>query len=117
MEGLLVILNTLSPVLVASVGAYSAITVAKLTKMQKDIKTNLGPANIGEAIEVISSRVDSIGASQLRMTNSIDELRLRDENKSDELDDIEDKVKDLDDIEDKVNDLKDMVEPDDEEEN
>lgn len=95
MEGLLVILDTLSPVLVASVGAYSAITVAKLSKMQKDIKTNHGTANIGEAIDIIRSRVDSIGASQLRMANSIDELRLQDEDTADKLEDIEDKVKDL----------------------
>lgn len=95
MEGLLGILDTLSPVLVASVGAYSAITVAKLSKMQKDIKTNHGTANIGEAIDIIRSRVDSIGSSQLRMANSIDELRLRDQNKTEKLDDIEDKVKDL----------------------
>jgi|SRR5690625_3012759 len=95
MEGLLVILDTLSPVLVASVGAYSAITVAKLSKMQKDIKTNHGTANIGEAIDIIRSRVDSIGASQLRMANSIDELRLRDEDTADKLEYIEGKVKDL----------------------
>lgn len=95
MEGLLVILDTLSPVLVSGVGAYSAITVAKLSKMQKDIKTNHGTANIGEAIDIIRSRVDSIGASQLRMANSIDELRLQDEDTADKLEDIEDKVKDL----------------------
>lgn len=95
MEGLLVILNTLSPVLVASVGAYSAITVAKLSKMQKDIKTNHGTTNIGEAVDMIRTRVDTISASQLRMATSIDELRLRDENKSYQLDDIEGKVNDL----------------------
>lgn len=95
MEGLLVVLNTLSPVLVSCVGAYSAITVAKLSKMQKDIKTNHGTSSIGEAVDIIRSRVDSIGASQSRLASSIDELRLRDEKTSNKLDDIEDKVKDL----------------------
>ena len=60
MELLAVVFDALSPVLVALVGAYSAITVAKLTKMQKDIMTNHGTSNIGEAVDIIRSRVDSI---------------------------------------------------------
>ena len=76
MELLAVVFDALSPVLVALVGAYSAITVAKLTKMQKDIMTNHGTSNIGEAVDIIRSRVDSISLSQARIMECIDHLKL-----------------------------------------
>ena len=79
MELLAVVFDALSPVLVALVGAYSAITVAKLTKMQKDIMTNHGTSNIGEAVDIIRSRVDSISLSQARIMECIDHLKLNDE--------------------------------------
>lgn len=92
MELLAVVFEDLSPVLVALVGAYSAITVAKLTKMQKDLETNHGSSNIGEAVDMIRARVDSISLSQDRMMDYVDHLRLNDEKTASKIQDIEKKI-------------------------
>lgn len=92
MELLAVVFDALSPVLVALVGAYSAITVAKLTKMQKDIMTNHGTSNIGEAVDIIRSRVDSISLSQARIMEDIDHLKLNDEKTASKICDVEAKI-------------------------
>lgn len=92
MELLAVVFDALSPVLVATVGAYSAITVAKLTKMQKDLETNHGTSNIGEAVDMIRSRVDSISLSQARIMECIDHLKLNDEKTASKICDIENKI-------------------------
>ena len=89
------VLSALSPVMVAAVGAYSAITVAKLTKVQKDIKTNHGTANIGEAIDVIRSRVDAISLSQDAMSASIDHIRFRSDDLSNRMDSLESSVQEV----------------------
>ena len=92
MELLAAVFDALSPILVALVGAYSAITVAKLTKMQKDIKTNHGSSNIGEAVDIIRARVDSISLSQARIMEHIDHLKLNDEKTASKIQDIEKKI-------------------------
>ena len=92
MDLLAAVFNALSPVLVALVGAYSAITVAKLTKMQKDIKTNHGTSNIGEAVDIIRARVDSISLSQARIMEHIDHLKRNDNKTASKICDIEEKI-------------------------
>lgn len=92
MDLLAAVFDALSPILVALVGAYSAITVAKLTKMQKDIKTNHGSSNIGEAVDIIRARVDSISLSQARIMEHIDHLKLNDEKTASKIGDIEEKI-------------------------
>ena len=89
------VLSALSPVMVAAVGAYSAITVAKLTKMQKDIKTNHGTANIGEAVDIIRSRVDGISLSQDTMSAGIENLRNRSDDLHNRMESLENMVQDV----------------------
>lgn len=89
------VLSALSPVMVAAVGAYSAITVAKLTKMQKDIKTNHGTANIGEAVDIIRSRVDGISLSQDTMSAGIENLRNRSDELHNRMESLENMVQDV----------------------
>ena len=89
------VLSALSPVMVAAVGAYSAITVAKLTKMQKDIKTNHGTANIGEAVDIIRSRVDGISLIQDTMSAGIENLRNRSDELHNRMESLENMVQDV----------------------
>lgn len=89
------VLSALSPVMVAAVGAYSAITVAKLTKMQKDIKTNHGTANIGEAVDIIRSRVDGISLSQDTMSAGIENLRNRSDDLYNRMESLENMIQDV----------------------
>ena len=89
MHALEVILASLSPILVSAVGAYSAITVAKLTKVQKDLKTNHGTSNIGEVVDIIRTRVDSISTSQTDITDTIDHIRDYTEHLGDMIDRLE----------------------------
>lgn len=66
------ILNALSPLLIAMMTAFSAMVVARISSLQKDVqankkqtaqvhadlKTNHGSKNIGDAIDILRTKVD-----------------------------------------------------------
>lgn len=70
-ESMSILVEVLSPVLVAMVAGYSSVTVAKLNKIQKDITTNHGTSNMGEAVDEIRSRVDEISDSQTTISTDV----------------------------------------------
>lgn len=91
------LLTVLSPIMVAVVAAYSSVLVAKLNRVQKDIKTNHGTANIGQAIDVIRSRVDVIATSQADVIKVVKEMNKADENLNKKIDRIEDRIESIED--------------------
>lgn len=91
------LLTILSPIMVAVVAAYSSVLVAKISRVQKDIKTNHGTANIGQAIDVIRSRVDVIATSQADVIRVVKEMNKADENLNNKIDRIEDRIESIED--------------------
>jgi len=78
--------------MVAIVAAYSSILVAKISRVQKDIKTNHGTANIGQAIDVIRSRVDVIATSQADVIKVVKEMNDADKAVHSKIDKIETRI-------------------------
>lgn len=97
MDLLLDLLTILSPIMVAVVAAHSSVLVAKLNRVQKEIKTNHGTSNIGNAIDVIRSRVDVIATSQADVIRVVKEMNKADKDLNDKIDRIEDRIKDIED--------------------
>lgn len=95
MDVLFDLLTILSPIMVAVVAAYSSVLVAKISRVQKDIKTNHGTANIGQAIDVIRSRVDVIATSQADVIKVVKEMNKADEDLNNKIDRIENRVESI----------------------
>lgn len=81
--------------MVAVVAAHSSVLVAKLNRVQKEIKTNHGTSNIGNAIDVIRSRVDVIATSQADVIRVVKEMNKADKDLYDKIDRIEDRVENI----------------------
>ena len=60
METIMRLIESLTPLLVAIVAAYGGVIVAKINKLQKDMKTNHGSTSPGNAIDRIYEKVDAI---------------------------------------------------------
>lgn len=90
-------LTILSPIMVAMVAAHSSVLVAKLNRVQKEIKTNHGTSNIGNAIDVIRSRVDVIATSQADVIRVVKEMNKADKSLNDKIDRIEDRIENIED--------------------
>lgn len=69
------LLGFLTPVMVAIITAYSAVLVAKVNKVQKDITTNHGSKNIGDAIDKLSTQVDRIDKNQDMLLTSVSAIQ------------------------------------------
>jgi len=80
------LIESLTPLLVAMTAAYGAVLVAKVTKVQKDVKdttdkvdevkrdivTNHGSKNLGDAIDRLTTCVTEIKKDQKTMGERID---------------------------------------------
>lgn len=83
------ILEVLTPILVAVVTAYGAVLVAKVSKLQKDIKTNHGSKNLGDAIDRIWSKVDVISENQDGLITTVHAMKRHDKELDRRLTDLE----------------------------
>lgn len=86
MESLMKLIESLTPLLVAMTAAYGAVLVAKVTKVQKDVKattdkvdevkrdiiTNHGSKNLGDAVDRLTTCVFEIKEDQKAMGERID---------------------------------------------
>lgn len=93
LESLRSLIESLTPLLVAMTTAYGAVLVAKVTKVQKDIKTNVakvaevqrdiktnhGSKNLGDAIDRLTTKVEVIGDNQDALIETVKGMQLRDE--------------------------------------
>lgn len=82
LDALLNIIGTLTPVFVATVTAYGAVLVAKVNKIQKDIKTNHGSKNLGDAVDIIWNKIDDVRDRQEDMATTLESMQSRDESLS-----------------------------------
>ncbi|QBZ73251.1 membrane protein [Microbacterium phage Theresita] len=87
------ILSVLTPVFVAATTAYGAVLVAKIskvqkdtkatnekvTKVQKDIVTNHGSKNLGDAIDRLTTKVNTISDNQDDLISTVKGMQARDE--------------------------------------
>ena len=89
LELTLKLLNALTPLFVAMVTAYGAVLVAKVSKLQRDIKTNHGSRNLGHAIDIIRTKVELIEDNQDDLIESVKKLHRTDSILKERLDDLE----------------------------
>lgn len=54
------VLTVLTPVLSALVTAISAIAVAKIQQIKREIKTNHGSSSLGDAVDMIHEQLDDL---------------------------------------------------------
>lgn len=71
------ILEVVTPILVAVVTTVGAVLIAKVTKMQRDMKTNHGSLNLGDAVDRIWSKVDKISDNQDGLIKTVDYMEDR----------------------------------------
>lgn len=70
------LIESLSPVMVALVAAYSSVLVAKLNKVQKDIKTEPGSKNLGESVDQIRTQVNIMSANQSSTLDTLNKVNM-----------------------------------------
>lgn len=68
------LIESISPVLVALVAAYSSVLVAKLNKVQKDIQTEPGTKNLGDAVDQIKNQVNIISSNQASTLQTLEKV-------------------------------------------
>uniref|UniRef100_A0AAU6R5Y3 Nucleoporin n=1 Tax=Micrococcus phage Olihed TaxID=3092209 RepID=A0AAU6R5Y3_9CAUD len=80
------ILGALTPLLVAATTVYGGVLVAKINKVntkvdkvQKDIVTNHGSKNIGDAIDRLWEKLGTISDNQQDLIESVGRLRANDD--------------------------------------
>lgn len=78
LEALMSLINVLMPLFVAVVTAYGAVMVAKLNKVQKSMTTNHGSKSLGDAIDIIRTKVDVISDNQDDLISTVKQLHQRD---------------------------------------
>lgn len=72
---MVIFLEFLGPIMAAAVGSYSAIAVAKINRVHKEIKTGAGSSNIGESVDVIRSLVNTMSDNQDVMIHNIEGIK------------------------------------------
>lgn len=72
------IVAAISPILVAIITVMGSVVVTKIERLQKDIRTNRGSANLGDAIDLIRDRVDTLNANQLELMKDVRVMKRQD---------------------------------------
>lgn len=72
------IVATISPILVAIITVMGSVVVTKIERLQKDIRTNRGSTNLGDAIDLIRDRVDTLNANQLELMKDVRVMKSQD---------------------------------------
>jgi hypothetical protein len=72
------IVAAISPILVAIITVMGSVVVTKIERLQKDIRTNRGSANLGDAIDLIRDRVDTLNANQLALMKDVRVMKHQD---------------------------------------
>lgn len=72
------IVAAISPILVAIITVLGSVVVTKIERLQKDIRTNRGSANLGDAIDLIRDRVDTLNANQLEIMKDVRVMKHQD---------------------------------------
>lgn len=80
------ILGALTPLLVAATTVYGGVLVAKINKVntkvdkvQKDIVTNHGSKNIGDAIDRLWEKLDNVSYNQQELIDNVKKLHAQDD--------------------------------------
>ena len=88
------IVAAISPILVAIITVLGSVVVTKIERLQKDIQTNRGSTNIGDAIDLIRDRVDTLNANQLEIMKDVRVMKNQDTNILRRLTTLEERVGD-----------------------
>ena len=72
------IVAAISPILVAIITVMGSVVVTKIERLQKDIRTNRGSANLGDAIDLIRDRVDTLNVNQLELMKDVRVMKRQD---------------------------------------
>lgn len=84
------LINVLMPLFVATVTVYGTIMVAKLNKVQKSMTTNHGSKSLGDAIDIIRTKVDVMSDNQDDLISTMKQLHQRDQSFDQRLRHVED---------------------------
>lgn len=88
------IVAAISPVLVAIITVLGSVVVTKIERLHKDMQTNRGSANIGDAIDLIRDRVDTLNANQLEIMKDVRVMKNQDTHILSRLTTLEERVGD-----------------------
>lgn len=72
------IVAAISPILVAIITVMGSVVVTKIERLQNDIRTNRGSANLGDAVDLIRDRVDTLNANQLELMKDVRVMKNQD---------------------------------------
>lgn len=89
------IVAAISPILVAIITVLGSVVVTKIERLQKDMRTNRGSANIGDAVDLIRDRVDALNANQLELMKDVRVMKNRDTHILSRLDTLEERIGEL----------------------
>jgi len=89
------IVAAISPILVAIITVMGSVVVTKIERLQKDIRTNRGSANIGDAVDLIRDRVDTLNSNQLELMKDVRIMKNRDTHILSRLDTLEERIGEL----------------------
>lgn len=89
------IVAAISPILVAIITVMGSVVVTKIERLQKDIRTNRGSANIGDAVDLIRDRVDTLNSNQLELMKDVRVMKNRDTHILSRLDTLEERIGEL----------------------
>lgn len=72
------IVAAISPILVAIITVMGSVVVTKIERLQNDIRTNRGSTNLGDAVDLIRDRVDTLNANQLEIMKDVRVMKNQD---------------------------------------
>lgn len=72
------IVAAISPILVAIITVLGSVVVTKIERLQQDIQTNRGSTNLGDAVDLIRDRVDTLNANQLELMKDVRVMKSQD---------------------------------------
>lgn len=89
------IVAAISPILVAIITVMGSVVVTKIERLHNDMRTNRGSANIGDAVDLIRDRVDTLNSNQLELMKDVRVMKNRDTHILSRLDTLEERIGEL----------------------
>ena len=91
-NALVTVIDVLIPVFVAVITVVGGVLVAKIDKVQKNIVTNHGSKSLGDAVDIIRTKVDVMGSNQQDLITTVKHLHSRDEQLGAKVDALDAKI-------------------------
>lgn len=94
LDDIMRVIEVLMPAFVVIVTVYGGIMVAKLNKVQKNMVTNHGSTSLGNAIDLLRTKVDAMADNQDELISTVKQMHQRDKSLDERLGKVEEVVHD-----------------------